>query len=328
MYRKYSNSDFDEISVSDDFFNSNDDQLDQIRREMEQVDFSENDGAFFDFDDYFSAPKNDSLNGVIDDNWNDMLTSFNDDMYDMNFSGNSYSESRRFNRSRESDYDNSRRRFHDSDDLSDDQNDFSNDDFSDDDFSDDGFPEDMDENDFDSLDYAFSETDETPRKSSTDKNLVLKLIVVSTALIFGIGVMFFIKFRHASDENGFVSYDDGYGYVTRSDYNQETVSDQPDDQPDSTTDESLSSQDDKSEQENQTTYKELKHKDKNYDVLKMQNRLCELGYITQKSCTGYFGDFTLKKLKEFQKAAGLEQTGIADSETLTKLYSKDAPKAK
>ena len=178
MYRKYSNSDFDEISVPDDFFNSNDDQLDQIRREMEQVDFSGNDDAFFDSDDYFSAPKNDSLNGVIDDNWNDMLTSFNDDMYDRNFSGNSYSESRRFNRSRESDYDNSRRRFHDSDDLSDDQNDFSNDDF-----SDDGFPEDMDENDFDSSDYAFSETDESPRKSSTDKNLVLKLIVVSTKTV-------------------------------------------------------------------------------------------------------------------------------------------------
>ena len=72
-------------------------------------------------------------------------------------------------------------------------------------------------------------------------------------------------------------------------------------------------------------YKALTPGKRNDAVLKMQKRLCELGYITENSCTGYYGEFTEKRLKLFQKKAGLNQTGIADSETLARLYSSDAP---
>ena len=58
----------------------------------------------------------------------------------------------------------------------------------------------------------------------------------------------------------------------------------------------------------------------------MQQRLVKLGYIDEKSCTGYFGEYTEKVIKRFQKKAGLQQTGIADNETLTRLYADDAPK--
>lgn len=73
-------------------------------------------------------------------------------------------------------------------------------------------------------------------------------------------------------------------------------------------------------------YQTLKTGDKNKDVKKMQERLLKLGYIGQESCTGYFGEYTEKIVKRFQKKAGLEQTGIADNETLTRLYADDAPK--
>lgn len=82
-----------------------------------------------------------------------------------------------------------------------------------------------------------------------------------------------------------------------------------------------------SEEETQHSYKTLKKGDKNENVLLMQNRLCELGYCTTDSCTGYYGDYTEKKVKRFQKAAGLEQTGTADKTTLERLYAKDAPRA-
>ena len=73
-------------------------------------------------------------------------------------------------------------------------------------------------------------------------------------------------------------------------------------------------------------YQTLKKGDKNADVKKMQKRLCKLGYMDEESCTGYFGPFTELRVKMFQKKAGLSQTGIADSDTLTHLYADDAPK--
>lgn len=75
-----------------------------------------------------------------------------------------------------------------------------------------------------------------------------------------------------------------------------------------------------------SSYQTLKMGDKNDDVKKMQDRLLKLGYIGAESCTGYFGDYTQKVVKRFQKKAGLTQTGIADNETLTRLYADDAPK--
>ena len=77
----------------------------------------------------------------------------------------------------------------------------------------------------------------------------------------------------------------------------------------------------------ESKYRELAQGEQSEDVMKMQKRLCKLGYINEKSCTGYYGPYTSKKIKEFQKAAGLEETGTADAKTLARLYASDAPKA-
>lgn len=61
------------------------------------------------------------------------------------------------------------------------------------------------------------------------------------------------------------------------------------------------------------------------EVLKMQKRLARLGYISEKSCTGIYDDNTERMVKLFQAKAGLKRTGIADSETLEKLYARNAP---
>lgn len=73
------------------------------------------------------------------------------------------------------------------------------------------------------------------------------------------------------------------------------------------------------------TYKTLKKGSSGDEVKQMQLRLCELGYLNKDSCTGYYGDFTKKIVSMFQKKVGLKETGIADNETLTKLYADDAP---
>lgn len=77
-----------------------------------------------------------------------------------------------------------------------------------------------------------------------------------------------------------------------------------------------------------TTYRALKQGDKDEDVLNMQKRLAKLGYISENSCTGYYGEYTTKTVKRFQKKAGLKQTGAADLVTLERLYADDAPKYK
>ena len=61
------------------------------------------------------------------------------------------------------------------------------------------------------------------------------------------------------------------------------------------------------------------------DVLKLQNRLYELGYLLDDR-DGTYGTKTQTAVKMFQQAAGLEITGICDSATLTAIYADDAPK--
>lgn len=69
----------------------------------------------------------------------------------------------------------------------------------------------------------------------------------------------------------------------------------------------------------------LKLDDENNNVKAMQQRLFDLGYITDKeNITGYFGEVTQKAVKDFQKASGLTQSGTADSKTLTALFKSDA----
>lgn len=69
----------------------------------------------------------------------------------------------------------------------------------------------------------------------------------------------------------------------------------------------------------------LKLDDENNNVKAMQQRLFDLGYITDKeNVTGYYGEVTQKAVKEFQKASGLKQSGTADNKTLTALFKSDA----
>lgn len=73
-------------------------------------------------------------------------------------------------------------------------------------------------------------------------------------------------------------------------------------------------------------YNTLSKGDKSDDVVTMQTRLIELGYLTEKA-DGNFGAKTQTAVKVFQQVAGLTVTGIADSDTLNALYADDAPKA-
>lgn len=63
----------------------------------------------------------------------------------------------------------------------------------------------------------------------------------------------------------------------------------------------------------------------NEDVKKMQNRLYELGWFTDVR-DGDFGALTQTAVKQFQQAAGLTVTGMADPETLAAIYAEDAPR--
>lgn len=73
------------------------------------------------------------------------------------------------------------------------------------------------------------------------------------------------------------------------------------------------------------TYTTLKKDDQGEEVLKMQKRLQELGYMFLQP-TGLYGDGTVQSVKDFQLLNGLTVTGVADPETLKKLYSSDAKK--
>ncbi|MBR4443676.1 MAG: peptidoglycan-binding protein [Clostridia bacterium] len=64
----------------------------------------------------------------------------------------------------------------------------------------------------------------------------------------------------------------------------------------------------------------------NDEVLRMQKRLIELGYLTGKA-DGDFGPKTGAALKAFQQAAGLQADGIATEAVLEALYADDAPAA-
>ena len=63
----------------------------------------------------------------------------------------------------------------------------------------------------------------------------------------------------------------------------------------------------------------------NEEVKKMQNRLYELGWFNDVR-DGDFGALTQTAVKQFQQAAGLTVTGIADAETLEAIYAEGAPR--
>lgn len=65
--------------------------------------------------------------------------------------------------------------------------------------------------------------------------------------------------------------------------------------------------------------------DRNDEIIKLQQRLMELGYMESDDATNYFGPATEKAVSLFQRAYQSEITGVADSVTLSLLFSLDAP---
>ncbi|MEE1199010.1 MAG: peptidoglycan-binding domain-containing protein, partial [Christensenellales bacterium] len=72
-------------------------------------------------------------------------------------------------------------------------------------------------------------------------------------------------------------------------------------------------------------YNTLSKGAKSDEVLDMQNRLYQLGFLLDDR-DGAFGSNTQTAVKMFQQSAGLPITGIADNETLTRMYADDAPR--
>lgn len=71
--------------------------------------------------------------------------------------------------------------------------------------------------------------------------------------------------------------------------------------------------------------KTLRQGDSGTDVLRMKTRMQELGYFSATSTLNdQYTSTTVERVKLFQKTNGLPQTGIADSTTLTLLYSNNA----
>ncbi len=158
------------------------------------------------------------------------------------------------------------------------------------------------------------DNEEREDNTAVDRALIVKMSVVILSILFAIGVIFYVKMQHMGGDD---TYEDIPAAVSEND--PEVPSD-----PGQT---EVSSEEPPVSSEEEVVYRELKYKERSDDVKKMQERLCELGYIGQNSCTGFYGDFTVKNLKRFQKAAGLEATGKADQETLRKLFADDAPHA-
>ncbi len=72
-----------------------------------------------------------------------------------------------------------------------------------------------------------------------------------------------------------------------------------------------------------TQYEALREGDQGEAVLKLQERLDELGYLDTEY-DGHFGEYTAQCVSDFQKANGLEETGVADAATQRKLFSRSA----
>ena len=71
-------------------------------------------------------------------------------------------------------------------------------------------------------------------------------------------------------------------------------------------------------------YTKLSKGSKGQAVINLQTRLTQLGYMSSE-IDGDYGNKTKTAIQLFQKAAGLETTGIADVETQTRLFAPDAP---
>ena len=74
------------------------------------------------------------------------------------------------------------------------------------------------------------------------------------------------------------------------------------------------------------TYANLQKGDESNEVMKLQVRLYNLGYLNDDR-DGVYGSKTQTAVKMFQETVGLNATGIADSDTQAAIYADDAPYA-
>lgn len=74
----------------------------------------------------------------------------------------------------------------------------------------------------------------------------------------------------------------------------------------------------------EVTPEPLKKRDEGEAVLELQERLMELGYLSLEEPTQYFGSGTEYALELFQRQHGLEQDGVAGTETQLLLFGDDA----
>lgn len=74
------------------------------------------------------------------------------------------------------------------------------------------------------------------------------------------------------------------------------------------------------------TYANLQKGDESNEVMKLQVRLYNLGYLNDDR-DGVYGGKTQTAVKLFQETMGMNATGIADSDTQAALYAEDAPYA-
>ena len=73
------------------------------------------------------------------------------------------------------------------------------------------------------------------------------------------------------------------------------------------------------------TFSRLEYGDEGEEVLRLQNRLIELGYMSPGSADGKYGETTKAAVKSFQGALGLSKTGIANINLQQKLFLANAP---
>lgn len=72
----------------------------------------------------------------------------------------------------------------------------------------------------------------------------------------------------------------------------------------------------------------LRKGSKGTEVVDLQAKLIELGYLKAGANDGDFGSGTEAAVREFQKNNGLKEDGVAGQETQTRLYSPEAVRAR
>ena len=276
-----------------------------------------------------------NLGGGTDSNWDEMLNEFNRIESEAQFfsdntgSRDNNSVNAYYNESEASGFVPATTEYNDSfdDGFNDGFNDSVNDGF--DDGFNDGFDDDLEENIYPTENRNNEENakraaqqEKRPVKASNEKNISGRLLALLAAVIFGFGVFLIIRLGDYATEIQPVSESEIQNKVSDSDKAESSSS-----EPDIVSSAETVSEEETVESVTESNYKQLNYGERSDEVLKMQKRLCELGYITEASCTGYYGKFTRTKIREFQQAAGLNVTGTADPATLAKLYSNDAPKA-